>query len=602
MYQELLSVVAGRISFHSTMSEVTETIENDGGGSNKVAPPPPPLPSVKEDVVYNEEDDVSQRRLARTREVKVLVSPIMQRMKASLAKIQDLEESLNRSKHLVQSSEEQEHQSVGGSSCSSTHVHRRSRRLLKNSMRMLKSKLTALQQMEESLRISEDRQQHLLHHVLQVTSSMQYDKLPHQIPLKSIGSEDEEMKDQVTALEKERGQLELASHAVGPLEEQLKSMREELSNMQQLKQELEATKEKCSLLEDDLVQRQYKINQQAIQCDELECEVEQLKAMCDDLLKKLKAQEERNEELVQEMKLERPSRISRDYQTQSSTSSTSPESDSSTLGSSSAEEDQEDLQMDQPNQSDEEERPLFRLQKLASSVFSKGQELANSHTNKNTPSADRIPKDVGTSGMKVLTDCEPLAATKSEQDAGTIHRLIAKIELIDQENADLVQSQQEMMEKFHALLQTNARQADRIAQLERQVKQYESQPDGVSIKELSPTKQENEEPNKDHQIVKTKSVEESKKTTSSTSFFRKLLQSDAKQLKSLLEATVSSTTSSPIEETHQVQVWVNTSDSSCNDTEHDEAVDVNNYRHSNVSMALIHQQHIPFGQLESVAE
>ena len=143
MYQDFLSVVSG-ISLASTMPGKKDSNEDDTE-QNKVIPPA--FPAVTERIVSDEENNVSQRRLARTREVKVLVSPIMQRMKASLAKIQDLEESLSRSSHLVS---DEEHQSVGGgSSCSSTQVHRRSRRLLKNSMRMLKGKLTALPFVEE---------------------------------------------------------------------------------------------------------------------------------------------------------------------------------------------------------------------------------------------------------------------------------------------------------------------------------------------------------------------------------------------------------------------------------------------------------------------
>ena len=630
MYEDLLSVVAGGMPFgsSSTMADEKEQSTTEAGnvvGESKV--PPPALPSVTEGIVSSDENgDVSQRRLARTREVKVLLSPIMQRMKASLAKIHDLEESLNRSKHLISS--EEEHQSVGGSSCSSSRVHRASRRLLKNSMRMLKSKLTALQQMEENLRLSEDRQQHLLHHVLQVTSSSP--SLKHiyatispsiQVPLK-VTQEDPGVDGYSKVQPSGQGQ----DNAQSSVEMELHCLRAELRNMEQLKEDLEATRKQCSLLEDDLAQRQTKINQKAIQCDELECEVEQLKAMCDDLIKNLNTQEQRNENLVQQIKLGSPASQNhhRDYQTQGSTSSsTAPESDSSSLDSSCSyqgsqecgeEEPSEDLSLDQQPRDEEVSTPLFRLQKLASSVFSKSPELS-APTRRNdadtrhpvkSHAVQSLPKNVEPSSITVFTNDVPGGNVGGGQgEFSTIDGLVAKIEAIDQENADLIQSKEEMMQKFHDMLQTNSRQAARIAQLERQLQQYEKRPN-QSSQTIANKEDRHKESGQWNQILKTKSaddVDKSKKATS-PSFFRQLLQSsDAKQLKALLEGNGSSNTNASSEKSVEAKIGRPTKGVADNSTfPSGSKADVEAPHQGDVSHALTQQQHIPFGQLASVAE
>jgi outer membrane murein-binding lipoprotein Lpp len=595
---------------------------------------PPTLPSLLEHAPFGEESyvDIADRRQSRTVSVKVRLGPMIQRMKVSLAKIQDLEESLNRSSYLEK--DHLEHSSsppsssplsssaatksglvssatVAVRSTSSSRTHRKSHRLLKNSMRMLKEKLHSLHEMEDDLRESEDRHQQLIQHVVHASQSS-----PSNLRLM----------ERVEELEEEKHQLERACRRLVPLEYKLKELRIQLKDMQVVKKELQDTKKQFSLLQKDLAQRQNKINQQAMKCDDLECQIDQLQSMCDVLRNDLKLKKEQNEQLEQEVTEERKrhQRLEQELQIREqelqiqrtmnvrhietnvlmknqadSGDSTEPESDSSFDDASSRERtneslDEEEQQEQQQGQqtgdhcgggpTDKPAGPLSRLQQVVFTTITStttksppgglvetvdtsqcsSASATSDGSSTCSPSFDRpghpIPKDVETFTMTVLDGSNNEVLPDSDI---LLERLVRKLDAMDHENSYLMGCQEAMSAQFHALLQRNSLQSARIVELERLLQAQQRQPapprqeqgnvlslskdTQVPRLQFQATKQHQAQvelvessllPGQSQEVEKQiepgQELQEPKnREIGAPSFFRKLLQSDTRQLLAL---------------------------------------------------------------------
>jgi hypothetical protein len=233
----------------------------------------------------------------------------------------------------------------------------------------------------------------------------------------------------------------------------------------------------------------------------------------------------------------------------------------------------------------EELDALFRWQELTSTVFKttaavsspsktietscSTESSSSSSSSSSNPAADdadhnieeppscriSLPEDVETSRISIYEDDECSAnVPEGGPEQVTMQDLVSRIQVADKENSDLVRSNQDIMTRFNQLLQEYARQSVEIARLERQAKQQKQQ-------QVSPEKQKDEEgPQREREpprqieeandkIVPTRSVlvpQEEEKRSPGTTFFRKLLQSDAQQLKQMFEGKSAETERQPI--------------------------------------------------------
>jgi chromosome segregation ATPase len=322
--------------------------------------------------------------------------------------------------------------------------------------------------MEDLLDQSEDRRQNLQHYFLQASLSKPL------LELASSQRRNSELSRQVATLEMESAMLEKKCGTVDDLKLKIVTLAGKVRDFHKLQTQLDHVTSERDVLELDLVQRQSKLNQQAIKCDDLECQVEQLTTICDDLLKDVKLHEDRADKLEREIVETRKvshragrgrSRPPRTIQAKQSldsgsTESTDTDNDSSTLD---PEAENNVKVVDSPGKAETVDLSTSRDDTIY------------------------LPGDVDTSRISIFEDDEYSAILREGPDPAMIENLVAKIGTLDQENAELVQSKQDMSGKFHALLQENALQSSRIKELELRLQHNQSEQQNETAVPTEPT-------------------------------------------------------------------------------------------------------------------
>jgi DNA repair ATPase RecN len=232
--------------------------------------------------------------MSQTKSIKIRLSPIMERMKDSLDKIQALEVTLDASEPEV----EQDSIRSRRPENDKARVHAKSRELLTHSMEMLHRKLGRLSQMEIDCDVAEDRRQELQHHFLQASTNMPSRELA------TTRQRNLQLESQVSQLEEVVHQLGRKCTKVDHLQQEVDSLSEQLQKLESVQKELYESTTKCGLLEKDFEQRQSKLIEQSERSDDLEYQVKQLNVMCSDLLQTLATREAQNEVLVQQLRHE----------------------------------------------------------------------------------------------------------------------------------------------------------------------------------------------------------------------------------------------------------------------------------------------------------
>ena len=230
--------------------------------------------------------------------------------------------------------------------------------------------------------------------------------------------------------------------------------------------EIDAIKKEKDALVNDLVERQSKINQLAITCDDLQCQVEQLTDSCYKLTKDLATQEERGNKLEHDLTEAKSAKAHYD------------------LGRSSP------------------PRTIKPMDSMDGGSTQRTESDSDSSTLEITCTAD---------------DSFDQEHTDSPE-ASMVERLMNKIQTLDRENAELVQSKQSDQDRIQSMLEENALQAARIRELEEKLGLKSSQP---------------EEKKKEESAGGTPSGQGKQ---GRGYFLKQLLTSDAKQLKQLLDS------------------------------------------------------------------
>jgi hypothetical protein len=459
-----------------------------------------------------------EARMSRTMEVKKRLSPIMDRMKASLAKIQKLEESLSRSGQQPDGGRTRDCVPRGntdngkeeGNDVTALVPRQSSSILLKKSMEMIRRKLYKLQHMEDLLQSSEDRRQNLQHYFLQVSLSKPC------LLLAASRRRDQGQSRQIVILENECAMLEQKCATVDELQLKVIDLTAKLRDFDQLQIELDDLKNHNDILELDLVQRQSKLNQLAIKCDDFECQVEQLTTMCDDLLKNLSIQEQRADKLEREL-METQKLNHRAERGRSRPPCTIQSQDSADGGSTESDNDSSTLELScQTDASSDQEQTHTNGNFFLRRVNDMKDVDSPTKTAETSSASISLPGNV-TSRISISENAERSVVVPEDPEASMIERLMDKVQTLDRENAELLQSQQEVYGKFDALLQENARHATRIRELEEQLQQNQGQQSPQAISKV---------PN-------TLSAEQEKQGRGY--FLKRLLTSDAQQLKQLFD-------------------------------------------------------------------
>lgn len=232
-----------------------------------------------------------EEKASRTQQVKERLGPIVSRLKASLSKMESLEASMDRLGDLSSSEKESGDHSHSASLLRSTNSEQlirstllrsgKSREIMHGSMELVKRKLLRLKRMEEMLAASEERRHNLQHQVLQVSLSK-----PHL---------------ELAAAKRQNGLLQQQveeSKATTKESDAVEALQQELSHLEHSLKQATGERDK---LKGDLMDRQAKINEQALQCDDLECQVEHMKIVCDKMLTTLQQEEDRTACLEQEL-------------------------------------------------------------------------------------------------------------------------------------------------------------------------------------------------------------------------------------------------------------------------------------------------------------
>ena len=220
--------------------------------------------------MMNEDDLFSTQAqkdpMDRTAEVKERLWPMMQRMKASLDKIERLEDSIAVRREADRKGSDVT-QDLDSASVPSQPANRASKRLLRDTATMVTNKLSLLQRMEETLSSQEDRRQILQHHIIQTSLSVPCLEICEDDVLNNDTSQNMHWNSHQASEGKCEEAQSLCKNA--RLEKVVEKLREALA--------------KNKLYEYDLQDRQSKINTLSIRCDDLELQVEHLRAICDSL-------------------------------------------------------------------------------------------------------------------------------------------------------------------------------------------------------------------------------------------------------------------------------------------------------------------------------
>ena len=493
-----------------------------------------------------------EERMIRSDDIKSRIGPIMAKMKANLARIQALEESLGladdsvmppppvssivtfstssktpSSSPLPPISEHNDGDNsnekavtanslaTGGSGKSNV---RRSRTLLKRSMEMLKKKLQMLQQTEELLVAQEDRNDWLLY-VASLSLSNPASPVPASPKILMTNNNNEEK--------------------IEVLEEQVSQLTKKLENQDQFKADLEYITTQKDMLELDLVQRQTKINEQAMKIDDLECQLDQLTIMYDEVVSNLREAEVRGDNLEQDLleAMQNQNVVGDDH-------------NGSTAN--------DDCTESTENSGDASSFPSTIPDLTSNSRSSCNQ---GSNTSAHSPQHEGGEgKGISASPAKTIDTADSSLNTTENNDDGSLLGHLPSpinifvedagpgsanyvnttdqtslIEELQRKNALLVQSQQDSTNKYHGLLQENECQAAKIRELERKLRAAASQggkeDSTTNDPTASPATQKSTTEKNDNNSGSTKT----RPSIGRGYYIKKLWNADASELKQMIE-------------------------------------------------------------------
>ncbi|KAL3922154.1 MAG: hypothetical protein SGILL_002356 [Bacillariaceae sp.] len=237
-----------------------------------------------------------QEKLSRSKDVKERIGPIVDRLKMSLSKIEALEASMERIQGQAEPQQTKGVESVANERQPSALITPgKSKELMHSSMELVKRKLLRLRRMEETLAVSEDRRHNLQHLMLQVSLSKP------SLELVAAKRQNCQISNQASEFEQQNQILKEKSLLVDDLQIQNDSLLVKIDELVLLEEQLKQTRRERDDLKGDLIERQAQISQQADRCDELECQVEHMKVLCDEMMSNLEQQEDRNAVLEQEL-------------------------------------------------------------------------------------------------------------------------------------------------------------------------------------------------------------------------------------------------------------------------------------------------------------
>lgn len=348
-------------------------------------------------------DALEQARIDRTNDVRERLGPLINRLKCSMTNIQILENSMRLSVDEDGDSRGDSEMNEKDKGVRKVWSQENSRKLMNMNMEMVKRKMFRLKIMEEELVASEDRRVNLHHHFQQQVVP-QAKKSP---TAKQMCNS--EYQNRITDLEED----------IVALRVQNVRLLEKTKIIERLENELEDEKSLRGILEANLREHQYKMNHQTVKYDKLESQFEILTSTIANLTKVLQAQEHYNLNLGQEIM--ETMALHRQYL---SNSGSPPKT----------------IEHLRANESVTLTEPMT-LSWTGSSISNHTSIVAN----------DDISADGGSPGSK-----------KDTSSQSTIQILRAKIESLDNKNAELRESNSHTLGRYKSLCEEMTRQSSMI--------------------------------------------------------------------------------------------------------------------------------------------
>ena len=420
----------------------------------------------------------NESKMSRTAGVRERLAPIMERMMSSLAQIQTLEESLVAGEASAGSDSTQYCDADDGivdrlvtPLCQSNGLKFRpgsnkSRKILKNRMETLKKKLTSLQMMEDTLNMAEDRRQNLQHYFLQASLSKPM------LELASANRRNQELEHHLDIAKHEQGKLEERCSTVDYLEERILELLDSLKKLNNVEAELLRAEERNNVYEKDLQQRQAKIDKLSMRCEGLECEVDQLKCLCENR-RQNNLHEEEQKQSIDTVNSESnsyetfvPTELISNHHVRSKqsvsslpTAPTETDADSLSIQSSVAAE----SASTSPREVCGEDESQVLLDTSLDSLTEED-DLIN------------MLRVVDTSRLSQFEDDDISSLLPEGQGIVMVQKLVAKLEKMDKENAELRTQHRVSNSKLTDLVDENSRQASRLRALEQKQRATQCEP------------------------------------------------------------------------------------------------------------------------------
>ncbi|VEU38489.1 unnamed protein product [Pseudo-nitzschia multistriata] len=242
--------------------------------------------------------DFERERKSRTNDVRERFGPMFCRYKASVTKMQKIENSITI------------HSTVGGDDDDDDDINnietalggqQSRRRKVNESIEIIKEKMMRLRNMEEELAASEDRRENLHWLCLKQTSLQALGKIQRYSD--QIQTSDLDHRHRIAEVGKEKNALNGKSSMVDELLAQNVRLLEKANDAERLEKELANASKLHHRKEMNFQQQQHKLDEKVAECNKLELQMKDLQDSCDRLKKALHTQEERDLNFELELEL-----------------------------------------------------------------------------------------------------------------------------------------------------------------------------------------------------------------------------------------------------------------------------------------------------------
>mmetsp|Transcript_5440 Transcript_5440/g.13671 ORF Transcript_5440/g.13671 Transcript_5440/m.13671 type:complete len:351 (+) Transcript_5440:243-1295(+) len=264
---------------------------HDSLSSQKAKQSPSSLPPTNISSLANSNHATfEEEKRNRTNDVRERLGPLIKKLKDGAMNIQALENSIRPYPDGNNDETGELNEEVEKNELRHTLSRRNSRRLMHESIEMVKKKMLRLKIMEEDLAALEERRTNLNHHFQQ------------RLQKQNVPTDTSQYETRILELEEENSLLKGKSVLVDHLRIENTRLMEKTKDIEQLERRLDVEKSLRTELETSLVEHQHQMSQQVFKYNSLERKFNDLKSTIANAMKVLQSQENPNAMLEQSIK------------------------------------------------------------------------------------------------------------------------------------------------------------------------------------------------------------------------------------------------------------------------------------------------------------